>query len=83
MSIVGVNLNRISKRWRIPVTAGERSFSRTSSSGIPDQSLSRHLPPVKLAKMIAVAFVVVAGMLAFDLPILWITSGKFLARFPF
>jgi hypothetical protein len=37
---------------------------------------------LRLAKIIVVALVVIAGILAFDFLILWITSGKFLERLP-
>jgi hypothetical protein len=40
-------------------------------------------PVVKLAKMIILAFVMIAGILTFDLLILWIASGKLIERIPF
>jgi hypothetical protein len=72
-------------------TAGSHlsnSFNRVSkrfSDGVQAQSVPGYksvTPLVKLAKIIVVALVVIAGILAFDFLILWITSGKFLERLP-
>jgi hypothetical protein len=38
---------------------------------------------VKLAKMIAVALVLIAGVLSFDLLVLWVAAGRLIARIPF
>ena len=57
------------------------------SSGAPSQRMPGHgtgaTPVVKLATMIGVALVVLAGLLTFDLLVLWITAGRLIARLPF
>jgi hypothetical protein len=84
MSIVGIHLsdsfNLVSKRLRMAIAAEETSSIRTSfSAGVQTQSLT----VAKLTKVIALAFGVITGIVALQLLILWIASGRFLERFPF
>jgi hypothetical protein len=55
------------------------------SNGVQDQSFPdpRVTPVVKLAKLISAALVMIAGILTFDLLILWIASGRVIERMPF
>jgi hypothetical protein len=39
--------------------------------------------PEKLAKMLGVALAMIAGILAFDLLVLWIAAGRLIERLPF
>jgi hypothetical protein len=60
--------------------------TRTALSiGVQDQSFPdrRVTPVVKLAKLIGAALVIIAGILTFDLLILWIASGRVIERMPF
>ena len=65
------------------------SFSRASkrfSDGVQAETVPRgkNVSPIaKLAKIIIASLIVIAAVSAFDFLIFWITSGKFLQRFPF
>jgi hypothetical protein len=67
----------------------EREFNvwAVSPSGARDQGLpaNRHRVTlvVKLAKIIGLALVLVAAILAFDLLVLWIASARVIERMPF
>lgn len=70
------------------LTADLTTDHRTAFSiGAPGQSMPRYIPSVtpamKLAKMLVVALVMIAGILTVDLLILWVAAGNFIERFPF
>ncbi len=58
-----------------------------STSGARDHSLPANkpgaAPVVKLAKLIGLASVLLAAILAFDFVILWIASARVIERMPF
>jgi hypothetical protein len=68
---------------------GEREFNiwAVSPSGARDQGFlanrNRVTLVVKLAKIIGLALVLVAAILAFDFLILWIASARVIERMPF
>jgi hypothetical protein len=70
-----------------PAAASPTDYRVGSSNGVQGDSLPGRIagdtPIAKLAKMIGVGLAMIAGILSFDLLVLWIAAGRLIAHIPF